>query len=123
MSMGKHYGNLILCDYHSGHNQQFKIVKSDFGQVIFKLRTGKVLTVSEGSEENGARIVEEELTGKANQRFRMQEISPNTGEYIIYTFCGKAVDICEGSIRNEAIVFQYTFSGENNQLWKVGPAK
>lgn len=47
MSAGKHAGNLILCDYHKGANQQFKIVKTEYGQVYFKLRSsGNVLTVS-----------------------------------------------------------------------------
>lgn len=46
LSQGTHAGSLILCDYNKGHHQQFKIVKAEYGQVYFKLRsTGKVLTV------------------------------------------------------------------------------
>lgn len=58
MSRGNHVGNLILCDYHKGDNQLFKIVKTDYGQVYFKLKySNKVLTISAQSEDDGARIV------------------------------------------------------------------
>jgi hypothetical protein len=51
MSMGHNAGNLILFEYNKGHNQQFKIVKAEYGQVYFQLRsTGKVLAIQDSSE-------------------------------------------------------------------------
>jgi hypothetical protein len=53
----------------------------------------------------------------------MAEMSPHSGEYIIYTFCGKVFDVCGGVIKKGSIVFQYSFNGGNNQLWKVRQSK
>jgi hypothetical protein len=114
---------LILYDDHGGSNQQFSVAKCDFGQVSLRLRSGKALAVQNQSEDDGARIIEEEFTDSPGQRFRMQEVSPHSGEYIIYTFCGKVFDVCEGSVKKDTVVFQYTFNGGNNQLWKVRPSK
>jgi hypothetical protein len=71
------------------------------------------------SEEDGGRLVEEEYTGKRSQKFRVVEMSPHSGDHIIYTFCGKVLDVCECKIKKESLVFQYTFNGGDNQLWRI----
>lgn len=52
----------------------------------------------------------------------MQEISPQTNEYLIYTFCGKVLDLNESSKKNNTAIHQWSFHGEENQIWTLHKA-
>lgn len=85
--------------------------------------TGLCLTVANNSDKNGAVIVEEPNYNKASQRFRVQEISAGSGEYVIFTFSGKALDICENEWKNNTRIIQWDFHGRDNQKWLLKQVK
>jgi hypothetical protein len=85
-------------------------------------QSGLFLTVANNSDKNGAVLIEEPATNQRNQKYRLQEINLNSGEYVIFTFCGKALDICENSWKNGTRIIQWDFHGKDNQKWILKPA-
>jgi hypothetical protein len=64
-------------------------------------------------------MFEEPAKDLEGQRFRLQEVSPGTEEYIIYTFCGKVLDCFEAGKANCTKIIQWEFNGGDNQKWIV----
>lgn len=85
--------------------------------LIQNKKSGKYLAVANQSDKNGAIIHEEPLHHQRHQKFRLQEASPGSGEFIIFTFCGKALDICENSHKNNTRIIQWDFHSADNQKW------
>ena len=85
-------------------------------------KSGDYLTVANNSDQNGATVVEYPLSHRRNQRFRLQEVTPGGGEFVIFTFCGKALDICENSHKNGTRIIQWDFHSEDNQKWLLKQA-
>ena len=110
-------GMAILYDDYKQPNQQFFLKPSGVEVQIVSKQTGKTLTVAANSPNNGAPVFEEPAQGMEGQRFRLQEVSPGSNEYIIYTFCGKVLDCCEGKKSNGTKVIQWEFNGGENQKW------
>lgn len=93
---GENKGKLIIYDSWGAQNQQFAIVHvSPLEVLLVNRQTGLCLTLANNSDKNGAVIVEEPPNNRNSQRFRVQEISAGSGEYVIFTFSGKALDCCE----------------------------
>jgi hypothetical protein len=87
-------GQLIIYESWGGYNQHFAIIHKNLYVSFLNRATGLYLTVANDSDKNGAVIVEQPFSNKKSQLFRMQEIYPSLGEFVIFTFCGKALDIC-----------------------------
>lgn len=52
-----------------------------------------------------------------NQRFRLDEVTPGSKKYVIYTHFGKVLDVSEAKDKDGTMITQYDFTGKNNQLW------
>ena len=79
----------------------------------------KALDVEGASTSNGARIIQYDWHGGANQVFVMEH-QPNDGCYkIIASNSGKVIDIHGASQTNCASVIQYDWHGGDNQRFKV----
>ena len=72
----KNRGEIIQWEWHGGNNQRWAIDDAGLPEDadLFALRSihsGKVLDVYEGSDDNGARIVQWDWVGGNNQRWRI----------------------------------------------------
>jgi hypothetical protein len=115
---GDNKGKLIIYDSWGAQNQQFGIVHVSALEVLLVNRmTGLCLTVANNSDKNGAVIVEEPPNNRPSQRFRLQKISPSSGEYVVFTFSGKALDCCENETKNNTRIIQWDFHAKDNQKW------
>lgn len=112
---GEHQGTLIIWDGYGGENQQFT-VKQKGPNYLLKCRKTKQFLTVEGPQ-NGARIFCSPKTGEANQFFRIDENSPGSKEYVIYTYCGKVLDVAEEGKKNGTQVIQWDYHGGKNQLF------
>lgn len=112
-------GQLIIYDSWGGQNQHFAIQHKNLYVCFVNKASGMHLTVANDSDKNGAILVEQPFANKKSQLFRMQEIYPSLGEFVIFTFCGKALDICEDSWKNGTRIIQWDFHGKDNQKWKI----
>ncbi len=117
---GDNRGKLIIYDSWNAPNQKFAIVHvTPLEVLLINRQTNLCLTVANNSDKNGAVIIEEPPTKKYSQLFRIQEISPKSGEFVIFTFSGKAFDICENSSKNNTRIIQWDFHGRDNQKWRL----
>jgi len=112
-------GQLIIYDSWGGPNQQFSILHKNLYVCFVNKGSGLYLTVANDSDKNGAVLVEQPFANKKSQLFRLQEIYPSLGEFVVFTFCGKALDICEDSWKNGTRIIQWDFHGKDNQKWKL----
>ena len=85
-------------------------------------KSGDYLTVANNSDNNGATLMEFPLSHRRNQRFRLQQVKPGSGQFVIFTFCGKALDICENSRKDGTKIIQWDFHSEDNQKWRLKTA-
>ena len=69
--------------------------------------------------QNGAKIYSAPKTKQANQQFRLDESSPGSKEYVIYTYCGKVLDVAEEGKKNGTQVIQWDYHGGENQLFNL----
>jgi len=96
---GPHQGTTIIWDGYNGENQNFTIVQQGPDYFIKCKKNKGYLTVE--SQADGARI-RTSPQPTAQSRFRIDETSQGSREYIIYTFCGKVLDVAEGGKKNGA---------------------
>ena len=113
---GEHAGSLVIWKSNKGENQSFTFVPCGNGEYHIKCRINKTYLTVEGPH-NGARVFAGKKSHQANQKFRIDEKTPDGKEHIIYTYCGKVLDICEASKKEGAQVIQYDFNGGKNQMW------
>lgn len=108
---------LMIYDKHRGSTQQFALLTNHLEVTFLNRHSGLYLTVANNSDKNGAVVREEPQSHQRSQRFRLQESSSGSGEFVIFTFCGKALDICENSRSNGTRIIQWDFHSQNNQKW------
>ena len=112
-------GQLIIYDGCGTDNQIFSLRQQGLEVEIVSKKSNKILTIATNSPKNGAPIVEDSAQGLPGQRFRIQESSPGSNEYIIFTFCGKVLDCCQASKDNGTKIIQWEFNGGSNQKWEL----
>ena len=58
------------------------------------MASGLVLQVKDASHDDGAKIVEGKYENDSHQKWRLQEISPGSGDFYIYNSnSGKVLDV------------------------------
>jgi hypothetical protein len=82
---------------------------------IVNQNSGKVLDVTSGSMDNGAKIIQYTDHGGTNQHWRIVDV----GSYkkLINRNSGKVLEVCQASTDNAAVIAQYTDNGGANQQW------
>ena len=69
------------------------------------------------------RVRENEYNGTMAQKWRIQELAPGSGQFVIYcSGTGKVLDVQNESATNNAPVIPYDFHGKDNQVWTIQPA-
>lgn len=112
-------GEVFLYDFHKGDNQKYNVL--DIGQLVSfqSLKSGKLLTIEASKDQNGALVIEAASEGLPSQMFKLQETTPGSQEYLIYTFCGKVLDCCASGTSNGTKIIQWDMHGKPNQIWKL----
>lgn len=89
--------------------------------MIQSVRSGKVLSVSGGSTENGTPIVQYEWTGEVYQIWRFESLEgADTGYYSIYSEkSGKCIDVKGSAVEDNEEILQYTCYKSDNQKWHL----
>lgn len=129
---GNSIGDLIVYDYVGGKNQQFQLEPDGQDLIIRCVKTGKVLdSTAEGIQSQvqdystsvikPPRVRENNFNGTAGQRWRMQETSAGSNEFVIYCANGRVLDVSGEDGSNNIPVIPYEFHGRNNQIWYVTP--
>ena len=115
---GHDVGDLILFDDYGSENQMFSLSADGPDFVLKCVKSGKALEVANGEHKDGAKVIESDYKSRMEQKWRLQEIVPNSGEYYIYNSnSGKLLDVPEEKAENHVCVIQYEFNGNKNQIW------
>lgn len=87
--------------------------------IIKNALSGKVLDVTGGSFENGAKVQQWSFTGGMNQQWHIKPVGygPTTERYIVSVQSGKFLDVTDQSPHNGAQIQQWSFTGGINQIW------
>lgn len=82
--------------------------------------SGKVLDVTGGSFENGAKVQQWSFTGGMNQQWDIKDFSPLSNDrYIVSVQSGKFLDVTDQSPHNGAQIQQWNYTGGLNQMWLI----
>lgn len=115
---GKKNGTLIIYDYGNSPNQQFVLRHSGHSYVIVNTLTGKALTIDGDANSSESCIREMEDVKGDNQRWRILETDPDSGEYVIAAFLSdKVLDVCHEKKSNCTPVILYDYKKSHNQIW------
>jgi len=96
------------------------VVFDGFG-IVNSMESGKVLDVSKGSPDAGARIVQWDWHGGDNQRFAIEDLG-NAAFVIRAKHSGRVLDLVKASHNDGAMIVQWDGHGRPNQQWKFGHA-
>ena len=78
----------------------------------------RVLDVNGWSTDNGAPIIQWEMHGGHNQRFRIESVGG--GQFALRSVhSGKVLDVAGASLDNGAPILQWDWHGGDNQLWQI----
>ena len=108
-------GNCVQWKPHFEKNQLWKITGTPEGYTLENLATEKVLDITGGSRDDGARAIVWNYTGGENQKF----LFSSTGE-IVCVNSGKPLDVTAASLDDGASIIQWASNGGDNQKWILG---
>jgi hypothetical protein len=118
--------NVQQFDVHGKKNQQWTFKPSGFHNgspvyLIVNVKSSRALDVKGSSREDGANVVQYEITGNKNQ---LWQIFRTSGPYyrIQALHSGKCLDVTGWNTKNGGNVAQHNCSEAANQQWKITPA-
>lgn len=115
---GNNGGKDILTDPRMVNLQNDNAKVADGVYAITAVHSGKSMTVSKGSPDNGAGIVQSTYNGGNHQKWSLTHVG--NGFYSITALgSGKCIDVAGGADTNGTPVQQWDYWGGDNQKWFI----